>query len=282
MNRLHIAALIPAAAILFFASGASAAGLAVDLKFEETRAVSVPLGADNGVTAESDFLVAIDNEHKVAVIPSEIFPKRFWSAPLAPEEFSAIRTGMAVERYAPDKMTHQLLRRIAAEYSKQIKMEQFANKQWEQRKKLGDLRERRAKLLNEKEKIEGWIAETDRTIADAQLRSDQRSDSAEQDTARAQQRLDDYTDRRNELQSRRDALPRSDSAARDRLTEQISALNGRIASERDTIRAAQERLRDAKASLRVDVRDKRKLQADRDAIVLEMKTIDREIADLEK
>ncbi|HEY3489261.1 MAG TPA: hypothetical protein VGK27_03940 [Candidatus Deferrimicrobiaceae bacterium] len=280
MNRLHIAALIPAAAILFFASGAFAAGLTVDLKNDDARSVSISIGADNGVTPESDFEVVIDAEHTIPVFPVEIFPLRFWSAPLAPDDYDAIRTGMAIQPLKADKTTHRLMRKMAAEQQKTLRREQAEVKRAETGKKLDDLLARRARLVAQKDKIDGWIVDADRGLADETDRAQWRDDSADQDIARSQQRIDDLTDQRNELQAQRDALPRKDRAGYDRLTSQITSVNAGIASERNSLRYAQDRKRDSRTFVDRGVRDKRKLQADRDALAVEIRALDREIANM--
>ncbi len=272
--------LLAALIVLAFRPAAGAAGLAVDLRNDESRSLSVPAGSDNGITLESDFEVQVGKDQAVPVFPAEIFKNRFWSAPLSPEDFEAIRTGMPVKPFAADKTTHKLMRKIAAEYAKQIGQEKASSRRWEQLKQAADLKERRSRLLAEKEKLDGWIADATRDIAGEQEKARSRADSAEQDIARAQQRIDDLTDQRNEAQSQRDALPREDRAGRNRLTTQVTSLNGRLSSERDSLRSAQDRKRDSTVFLQREKRDKRTLSADRDKLSVEIKAIDRQIAEL--
>lgn len=268
------------AALLVAASPARAAGLSVDLKNDETRSISVRLGTDNGVTSESDFTVTLADGQSVPFFPAELFKDRFWSAPLSPEEYGAIKPGAAVERYSPDKVTHQMLRRIAAERQKTIQREQADAKQAEAGKELADLKARRSRLMAEKEKLDRWIADAEGDIAEEKDRAQWRDDSAEQDIDRSKQRIADLTDQRNELQAQRDALSRTDKAGRDGLTGRIASINASIASERNSLRAAQDRKRDAKAFLRRDVRDKKKMIADRDALAVEIRALDRRISEL--
>lgn len=269
-----------AVALLIAASPALAAGLSVDLKNDESRSISVLLGTDNGVTAESDFTVTLPDGQAVPFFPAELFKDRFWSAPLSPDDYGSIRTGAPVQPLSADKTAHGLMRKLAAEQQKTLKREQAEAKQAEAGKTLADLKDRRSRLQAEKEKLDGWIANADSDIAEEKDRSQWRDDSAEQDIARARQRIGDLTDERNELQSQRDALPRTDKAGRDRLTGRIASINASIASERNTLRTAQDRKRDAKTFLRRDVRDKSRMIADRDALAVEIRALDRRISEL--
>jgi predicted nucleic acid-binding Zn-ribbon protein len=260
---------------------AFAAAPAVDLKNDESRSVSVPLGSDNGVTSESDFEAAAEGGATVPVFPAEIFRDRFWSAPLSPEDYGAIRVGASVRPLQADRTAHRLMRQMAAEQRRALGREQAEAGRAEAARKVAALKERRDRLSAEREKLEGWIADADRGIADERERAQRREDGAEQDALRAQQRIDDLVDQRNELQSQRDALPREDRAGRERLTDRIRALNSRISSERDSLRSAQDRFRESRSSLRRESADRRKMAADRDALAAEIKSLDRQIADAE-
>ncbi len=255
-----------------------AAGLAVDLKNDESRSISVPVGSDRGITPENDFEVLVGGDQTVPVFPADIFKDRFWSAPLSPEDYDAIRTGLPVQPLAADKTTHKLMRKLAGEQRKALKREQAETKRAAAGKTLADLKERRSRLQARKEKIEGWIADADRGLADEKERVQWRDDSADDDIARSKQRIDDLTDQRNELQAQRDALPARDRVGRDRLTSQITSANSRISSERNTLRLAEEQKRDSKTFLRGDVRDRRQMVADRDALVVEIRALDRQIS----
>ena len=74
-------------------------GLTVDFLNAETRSVSIPLGADDGVT-EDLFFALLDDTHRLIaeVIPFEILQNRFWSGPLDDEAFSKVRIGTPVVR----------------------------------------------------------------------------------------------------------------------------------------------------------------------------------------
>ncbi|HEY5997069.1 MAG TPA: hypothetical protein VIU29_08600 [Candidatus Deferrimicrobiaceae bacterium] len=281
MKTARCCPLLLAAMLTFSIHPAGAAGLAVDLKNDESRSISVTVGSDNGVTRESDFEVILGKDQTVPVFPAEIFKDRFWSAPLSPEDFDSIRIGAPVQPLAAGKTAHGLMRKLAAEQQKTLRREQAETKQAETGKKLAELRDRRSRLQAEKEKLDGWIASADSDIAEEKGRVQWRDDSAEQDIARSQQRIGDLTDQRNELQSQRDALPRKDKAGRDRLTAQIASINSSIASERNTLRYAQDRKREARTFLRRNVVDKGRMIADRDALAVEIRALDREIADVQ-
>jgi hypothetical protein len=271
--------------LLFALAGAvpsfAAGPLTVELKNDDSRSISVHAGAADGVTPESDFEVVLGGDQSVPVFPAEIFKDRFWSAPLSQEDYDSIRLGAPVRQFTADKTSHRLMRKLAAEQKKTLRREQDEATRADVAKKVAALRDRRARLQAEKEKLDGWIASADRGLAGEKDRQRWLDDSAERDIARSQQRIDDLTDRRNELQAQREALPRKDSAGRERLTGQITSLNASIASERDSLRASRDRKRDSRTFLDRDLTDKRKMQADRDAIDVEIRALDREIAGLQ-
>jgi hypothetical protein len=282
MKTARLVPLLLFAALALASLPAGAAELAVDLKNDASRSISVPVGTDNGVTAESDFEVVAGTEQTVPVFPGELFRDRFWSAPLSAEDYALIAKGAPVRPFKADKTTHKLMRRIAAEYGKQLEQEKASAKRWEQRKQQADLADRRTHLQEQKERLDARIAEAGRGIADGQDRARWKDDSADQDIVRAEQRIADLTDQRNELQSQRDALPRQDRTGIARLSEQVRLLNVRIASERDVIRRAQERKLDSKSAIQRDYRDRRTLQAESDALAVEIKALDRQIEALRK
>lgn len=280
MFRTRIAALVLAAGLLAAAPAARAAGLAVDLKSDENRSVSVPVGTDNGVTAESDFAVAVDAGRKIPIFPAELYPKRFWSAPLSIEDYEAVKPKMAVERYDPGPDDRQRIRRIAAENARQIRQQKASAERIAQRKELDALRDKRAGLVERRERIEGWIAEAEGDLAGEQARMEWSNDGIDADIDRIRQRIDEMTDQRNELQARRDALPRENRGDHGRLTTEIDRLNARIASERSSINSLRERQRSNQASLSRETRDKKKLEAEARSIDAEIRALDFKIREL--
>jgi hypothetical protein len=270
------------AALLIAASPARAAGLSVDLKNDESRSISVMLGTDNGVTAESDFTVRLPDGQAVPFFPAELFKDRFWSAPLSPEDYGAIAAGAAVERYSPDKVTHQMMRRIAAEYGKQLLQEKASAQKWEKRKALSGLKEQRARLVERRTRVEGWIADAERGLAGDRERMERSNDGIDGDIDRAEQRIADLVDQRQELQAQRDAISDKRRGDYGRLTNEIANLGGRIASERNSLNSLRDRKRANKGFVDRDVRGKSELEAERRSLDAEIKALDLKIREAEK
>ncbi len=258
------------------------ADLSIDLKNDASMAVSVPVGSDNGVTPASDFQAAADGV-PVAIYPGEIYEKRFWSQPLSQDAYDRLRTGTPVRRVTLDKAAHVRVR-VEGEARKAEYMARWeAAKREAARREIDELRLKKASLEERREAVEGRIAEAEKTLADEEGRLDWLTGSEEADIDRALSRIQDFADRRDELQEQRNALSGQSPYPRDeiaRLTSEIKRLNERIASERDDIRTARDRKRSARTSYMSGRKDWQNLVSDRKALDAEIRSLDRRIREL--
>src|SRR5512145_425741 len=232
------------------AAPGSAADLAIDLKNDASMAVSVPVGSDNGVTSASDFRADADGQ-PVAIYPNEIFEKRFWSQPLSQEAYDRIRTGTPVRRVTLDNVAHVGVRVEGEARKAEYRAKWEAARREAARRELDELRGKKASLEERRDAVDGRIADAEKALADDEGRMDWTTDGEEQDIDRSLQNIQDYADRRDELQEQRNALSGQSPYPRDeigRLTAEIKRLNDRIASERDGVRSARDRKRSARTS----------------------------------
>lgn len=277
-------------AVLFFlavlpaldAAPGLAAGLALDLKNDASMAVSVPVGSDNGVTPASDFL-AVADDVAVAIYPNEIFEKRFWSQPLSREAYDRIRTGMPVRRVTLDNAAHVRIR-AEGEARKAEYLEKWeAAKREAARRESDELRQKKASLEERRDALEGRIAEAEKALTEEEERQEWLTGSEEGDIDRSLRNIQDYADRRDELQEQRNALSGQSPYPRDeinRLTAEVRRLNDLIASQRDKIRTSRDRKRSARTSFLARRKDWQNLVIDRKALDAEIRTLDRRIREL--
>lgn len=254
----------------------------VDLKNDGSMAVSVPVGTDNGVTQASDFQADVDGQ-AVAIYPNEVFEKRFWSQPLSQEAYDRIRTGTPVRRVTLDDAAHVRVR-VEGEARKAEYREKWETAKREgARRETDELRGKKARLEARRDDVEVRIAEAEKALADEEGRMDWLTDSEERDIDRSLRNIEDYADRRDELQEERNALSGKSPYPRneiDRLTSEIRRLNDRIASERDTIRVSRDRRRSARTSFMARKKEWQNLVADRKALDVEIRAVDRRIREL--
>ncbi len=261
---------------------AAAADLAVDLKNDASMAVSVPVGTDNGVTAASDF-VAGAGKTAVAIYPNEVYERRFWSQPLSEEAYDMLRAGTPVRRVDLDNAAHVKVR-VEGEARKAAYREKWeAARREAARREMDELRGKKAGIEERRDGLDVRIAETERALADEEGRLDWVTGSEEQDIDRSLQNIQDYADRRDELQEQRNALSGRSPYPReeiDRLTAEIRQLNERIASERASIRGSRDRKRSARTSFLSRRKEWQNLVSDRKALDVELRAIDRRIREL--
>ncbi len=282
MGTRRAVRLLPAVLLLLWPVPGLPAELAVDLKNDASMTVSVPVGADNGVTPASDFRANAGGT-AVALYPNEIDEKRFWSQPLAPEAYERIPTGTPVRRVVLDNAAHVKVR-VEGETRKAAYRQKWeAAKREAERREADDLRRKKAGIEERREALDLQIAETEKALAEEEGRLDWLTGSEEQDVDRALQNIQDYADRRDELQEQRNALsgqspyPRGEIG---RLTAEIRQLNDRIASERATIRTSRERKRSARTSFMARRKEWQNLVSDRKALDVEARALDRRIREL--
>ncbi len=260
-----------------------AADVRVELKNDAAMAVSVPLGADNGVTRESDFTaVAFDNV-PVLLYPFDLYGSLFWSQPLAPEAFSRLIPGTPVRPVTLSKEEHAELRKKGQARKAELKALQEEARREAAREEAVELSGRKERLEARRDDLSDRIAEAEKALADEEGRADWVTTSEERGIDRALQNIQEYADRRDELQEQRNALsgqrphPSSEIA---RITAEIKRLNDRIASERDTIRTARDRKRSARSAYLSRRQEWQKLVAERDRATNEIRTLDRKIRGL--
>lgn len=259
-----------------------AAGLAVDLKNDASMAVSVPAGSDNGVTPASDFQAVADGV-AVAIYPDEIFEKRFWSQPLSREAYDGVRTGTPVRHVTLDNAAHIRIR-AEGEARKAEYLERWeAARREAARRESDELRRKKAGLEERRDALDGRIAEAENALADEEERQDWLAGSEERAIDRSLGNIQDYADRRDELQEQRNALSGQSPYPRgeiNRLTAEIRRLNDLIASERDNIRTSRDRKRSARTAFLARRKDWQNLVSDRKALDAEMRALDRRIREL--
>ncbi|MGE5189630.1 MAG: hypothetical protein ACM3NF_06190 [Gemmatimonadota bacterium] len=262
-------------------SGA-AADLAIDLKNDGSMAVSVPVGADNGVTQASDFRADADGR-PVAIYPDEIFADRFWSQPLSQEDYDRIRTGMPVSRVTLDDAAHVRVRVEGADRKAEYREKWEAAKREAARRETDDLLRKRAGLEERRDALDARVAQAEKALIDGEDRMAWLTDSEERDIDRSLRNIEDWADRRDELQEQRNALAGRSPDPRDeidRLTAEIRRLNDRIASERDAVRASRDRKRSARTFFMARRKEWQNLVADRRALDAEIRAVDRRIREL--
>lgn len=273
---------LPALLLLLCPVPGRPAGLAIDLKNDASMAVSVPVGADNGVTPASDFRADAEGR-PVAIYPTEIYERRFWSQPLSEEAYGRIRTGTPVRRVTLDNAAHVKVR-VEGEARKAEYRERWeAAKREAASREVEELRRKRAGVEERRDALDVQIAEAEKALADEEGRLDWLTGSEEQDVDRSLQIIQDYADRRDELQEQRNALSGQSPYPRreiDRLTAEIRQLNDRIASERATIRTSRERKRSARTSFMARRKEWQNLVSDRKALDVEARAIDRRMREL--
>jgi len=260
-----------------------AADLRVELKNDAAMAVSVPLGLDHGVTKESDFSAVAADNVPVLLYPFELFGNLFWSQPLAPEEFSRLAPGSPVRPFTLREEEHAKLREEGRARKAELDAQQEEARREAVRKEADELRNRKERLEARRDDLYDRIAAAEKALADEEGRAYWIDSSEERDIDRALQDIQEYADRRDELQEQRNALSGKrpyPSAEIGRITAEIKRLNDRIASERDTIRTARDRKRSARSSYLSRRQEWQKLVAERDQATNEIRALDRKIRGL--
>ncbi|MDA8122385.1 MAG: hypothetical protein M0Z38_07450 [Deltaproteobacteria bacterium] len=271
---------------IFFLSGIAvpvfAIQSAVDLKNDVAMAVSVPLGTDNGVTRDNDFIVSADNV-AVTIYPQELFSNRFWSQPLSDENYARVRTGMEVRPVVLDNVTHAVARAKGDVRQAEILARQEEARRQFLRRKIEDLKEDRERLLGRRDALDQRIATAENALVDEEGRMDWLMNSEDNRIDRALQAIQDLADRRDELQAQREALARSSSQGDfTRQSAEIRRLNDMISSERDNIRSARDRKGRARTTYMSRKQEWQKLAVERREMRNEILSIDRKIKDLDE
>lgn len=256
----------------------------IELKNAESRAVSVPLGSDNGVTKGADFSVTLPDGSAVVIYPVELYERLFWSQPLSDEAYDRIERGAPVVAVVLSTQDHADVRRKGEATAKDLAAKVAAAKREKARVEAASLREARERLADKRDRLDEKASDLEKSLLDAEGRMEWASDSEDRDIDRALQNIEDHAQRRDELQSQRDAASRKTPYPKsevDSLTREISRLNDRIARERTDVSTSRDRKREAKAAYLERKRDWKGIVADRDAVEAEIKALDRKIRDLE-
>lgn len=255
----------------------------VDLKNDASKAVSVPLGIDNGVTHESDFEIVASDNSMVLIYPQELYGGRFWSQPLSPRDYGLVRPGMTVRPSALSGEARAKVRAAGQKRLDDIRAKREEARKESARRDVNDLRKKKSELEDQRDVVEDRIAASEKDLASEEERGEWRMASEDRDIDLAMQKILDLSDRRDELQERRLAvsgerpLPREEIA---RLTAEIKRLNDRIESERGAIRIAQDRKRSARYAYIAKRKDWKELVAERRRIEAEIRAVDRKIQEL--
>lgn len=260
-----------------------AADVRVELKNDDAMAVSVPLGIDHGVTKESDFAAVAADNTPVLLYPFELFGNLFWSQPLVPEAFSRLAPGSPVRPVTLPKEEHAELRKAGQARKEELNILREEARREAARKEAAELRNGKERLEARRDDLSDRIAAAEKALADEEGRVDWVTSSEERDIDRSLQNIQEYADKRDELQEQRNALSGQrpyPSAEIGRITAEIKRLNDRIASERDTIRTARDRKRSARSAYVSRRQEWQKLVAERDQATNEIRSIDRKIRGL--
>lgn len=285
MCRLPHAILVLLAALPGFARGAETPEARVGLKNAEAMAVSVHLGTDNGVGEESDFAAQAADNGAVLLYPAELYRTLFWSQPLSPEAFSRLEPGDVVRPSVLSREEHDAVRKEGRARAAERTARREASRREAARKEIDALRERKARLEERRDALDERVADAEKTLADEEGRLDWISSSEERDIDRSLQSLQEYADRRDELQEQRNALSGQrpyPSGEIHRLSAEIRRLNDRIASERDAVRNARDRKRSARSSFLARKQEWQTLVAERRQATNEIRSLDRKIRELEE
>ncbi len=283
---MRIKRMAPFLVAIFFLSGIAvpvfAVDSTVDLKNDVAMAVSVPLGTDNGVTRDNDFIVSTDNG-AVTIYPRELFVNRFWSQPLSEEDYAWVRTGMEVRPVTLDKVTHAVARAKGDVRQAEILARQEEARRQFVRRKIEELKETREKILGRRDALDERIAAAEKDLADEEGRMDWLMNSEDDRIDRALRTIQDLADKRDEIQAQREALARSSSQGDfTRQSAEIRRLNDWISSERDNVRSARDRKGRARTTYMSRKQEWQKLAAERRELRSEILSIDRKIKDIEE
>jgi len=255
----------------------------VELKNADSMSVSVPLGTDNGVTKESDFEAVTADHGTVFLYPFELFANMFWSQPLSAGSFSRLAPGTLVRPAVRTFEDHRAARKAGEARKAEMKARQDEAKREAARKEAAELREGKARLSARLDEMNERIAAAENALADEEGRADWITSSEDRDIDRALQNIQEYGDRRDELQEQRNAMAGQrpyPSAEAGRISAEIKRMNDRIASERDTIRTARDRKRSARSNYLSRKQEWQKLVAERNRLDGEIRSIDRKIRGL--
>jgi len=256
----------------------------VDLKNEAAMSVSVPLGTDNGISAESDFaLLGEDNAVLLHLYPVELYADRFWSQPLPAGRFSRISVGMTVRPVSLSAVEHAMVRAEGEALEREYRERQEEARKEAAREEIGKLREDRRLLEERRGDLDDRIADAERDLAEEESRMEWLTGSEDRDIDRSLEEILSLADRRDELQAQRLSLSRETPIPRaeiDRLSTEVRRINDRLESERATIRDARERKRSARYAFQSRRKEWKQLIADRKRISSEIDALDRRIRDL--
>lgn len=276
--------LLAAVACPAVAAGSGPLASTVDLKNDGTMSVSVRLGTDNGVTAESDFAVlGEDNTVLLHVFPFELYTNRFWSQPLAASMFSRISTGMAVRGAELSDSAHMRIR-----VEGEVRRQEYREKQKEARREaarveIEKLKGKRGLLEGRREELDGRMADAEKDMVDEEGRMEWLIGSEDRDIDRSLDEILSLAEERDDLQLRRLSLSRQTPVPRDeiaRLTSEIRRIHDRLESERGRIRSARDRKRSARYAFQSRRQEWQQLVAERRRVAGEIEALDRKLREL--
>jgi len=255
----------------------------VDFINTDTWSVSLPLGSEDGLTAEI-FFALLDNDNRVIteIFPFEILSNRFWSGPLSPDVFNRVQIGTKAIRVTLNQIDIQ---RIQAEYrsrSDSLQGSRASSRREQLLQSYEDLEEaillasnRKMKIRRDRAALQESLKKERRDLAMRVDRINYRLDQWRND-------LDDLDDDKDKLVEERKKLQERQNAPQsriDRLTREISEIEEEIREVRDEIRELREERRDAE--LDADRRGISRIRSDLVDLALEEEDFQVELEQLE-
>ena len=258
--------------------------LVVDFTNDESRSISIRLGSGDGITADMNFAVLDSTGVQITEFyPHEILNDRFWSGPLADDDFSRIRLGATVVRVNLGSDQAALLREQFTSRLDALKIKR-------QKRKISDLELERMEL---EELINDIDVESVGLIND--LKTLRGKLKREKDFVR--RHVDDLQDRitslkddrsemvkeREDLLDRREGLLRRSDPPQDRISDlnqdisgldrdigkaniEISDLRDEVRDQREVSRSIQEEISSVQEKLSELEGERRELERDLKAV----------------
>ena len=225
-------------------------GLSVDFTNEETRSVSLPIGYQSGLTADTFFALVDMNDVVIAEIyPFEILSNRFWSGPLSADAFAKVGIGTRAQHInlEPRKamfLVDEFRARAAALRGAmaRLKRDRLEQSLRELNEEILYLNNVLGKYQRERIELRVRLRRERQTMAVRLDRINGRIDSVRDDLDELEDDRDDLVEERNRLASRSDPP----TSRIQRLDERIADLNDEINELRDDIREMRDDRREAR------------------------------------
>ncbi len=250
LTLIFIAFLSPVEALCLEGRLKGFSDLSVDFTNQETRSVSVPLGSQDDLTADTFFALLDEQEVVITEIyPFEILPNRFWSGPLSAEAFGKVEIGTRVVRVTlgPDEqrgIVDEFRARAAALRGAMMRRQRDRLKL-----SLAELEEEILYLGNVLRKYRRDRIDLQVRLKEERQYVSSRLERINDRLDRARDDLDDLEDDRDDLlEERRKLASRTEppESRIERLDEKIAILNRELDDLRQDIRVLREERREAR------------------------------------